>query len=132
MPDATPGTTEVAAPDVETRTRTSHGDAGGDWLCSWCLNSVASDEDRFSMGGESEFAFKNPAGVLFVILTFARTIGCRQVGEPTMEYTWFAGHAWSYCVCDRCGMHLGWFYAGKEEFAGLIRDRIVRSTLVKN
>lgn len=122
----------VAEPEMQTRTHPSESEAAGDWLCSWCLNPVARDEDRFSQNGESEFSFKNPAGIWFIILTFERTIGCRQLGAPTLEHTWFPDHAWSYCVCDRCGMHLGWFYTGPNEFAGLVRDRIVRASVVRN
>ena len=51
---------------------------------------------------------------------------------PTLEHTWFAGHEWSFCQCDRCGQHLGWFYSGQHEFAGLIKDRIVRAVCVRN
>lgn len=130
MIGAEPGVVEIAEPEIQTRTRPSQGDAASDWLCAWCFNRVASDKDRFSHEGQSEFAFKNPNGIRFHIVTFARTLGCRQAGVPTLEHTWFPGHAWSYCVCDRCRMHLGWYYAGPSEFAGLIRDRIVRASVV--
>jgi cereblon len=93
---------------------------------------VASENDRFAWEGQSEFSFTNPQGIRFEILTFSRTVGCRPFGVPTLEYTWFPGHAWSCCVCDRCGMHLGWHYTGPSEFAGLIRCRIVRAALVRN
>lgn len=126
------GSVEMVEPEVEIRTRPSQGDPANDWLCAWCLNRVASEKDRFDRQGQSEFSFTNPQGIRFNIFTFLQTLGCRQVGVPTLEHTWFAGHAWSYCVCDRCGMHLGWFYAGPSEFAGLIRERIVRAVLVRN
>jgi len=124
---------EVAEPEVRTRVRVrprpAQGDAANDWLCAWCLNRVASERDRFSYDGQSEFLFKNPDGIQFHIVTFSRTIGCRQTGVPTLEDTWFPGHAWSYCLCGQCGVHLGWYYAGPSVFAGLIRDRIVRASV---
>lgn len=122
----------VVIAEPEPRTLATQGDAAGDWLCGWCLNRVASEKDRFCYNGSSEFAFKNPRGILFHIITFSQTIGCRQTGSPTSEHTWFAGYAWSYCVCDGCGMHLGWYYSGPGDFVGLIRDRIVRAVLVRN
>ena len=125
-----PGAVEITEPEIHPRTRPSEGDPADDWLCFWCQNRVASEKDRFSHEGSSEFTFKNPEGVRFHILTFSRTIGCPEAGVPSMEHTWFPGHAWSYCVCDRCRMHLGWYYAGPSEFAGLIRDRIVRAAVV--
>ena len=122
----------MAQPKVHTRTFAAETDAANDWLCAWCLNRVADEKDRFSCDGQSEFSFTNPNGILFHIITFMQTTGCRQAGLPTLEHTWFPGHAWSFCVCDRCRTHLGWYYAGPSEFAGLIRDRIVRGLLVRN
>ena len=132
MAGAEAGAVEIAEPESQTRPLPSQGDPANDWLCYWCLNRVASEKDRFSYEGKSEFSFKNPAGIRFHIITFSRTLGCREVGVPTLEDTWFSGHAWSYCLCDRCRMHLGWYYAGPSEFAGLIRDRIVRALLITN
>ncbi|MBI5387987.1 MAG: hypothetical protein HZA90_25265 [Verrucomicrobia bacterium] len=126
------GAVEIAEPELRTRSRPSQSDPAHDWLCAWCLHRVAHEADRFSFEGESEFSFKNPQGLRFHIVTFSRTLGCRQNGVPTLEHTWFPGHAWSYCVCDRCRTHLGWYYAGASEFAGLIRDRIVRAATVRN
>jgi hypothetical protein len=132
MSDAETGAVEIAEPEIQARTLPSPGDTANDWLCAWCLNRVASEKDRFARDGKSEFSFKNPEGIRFDIITFSRTIGCREVGVPTLEYTWFPGHAWSCCVCDRCQMHLGWHYTGPSEFAGLIRSRIVRASIVRN
>ena len=126
------GTVEVAKPEVQTRTLPSQGDAANDWLCAWCLNRVAGEKDRFCHEGKSEFSFVNPEGIRFHILTFSRMIGCRQTGVPTQQHTWFPGHAWSYCLCNGCGRHLGWHYTGSSDFAGLIRDRIVRALLIVN
>ena len=104
----------------------------GDWVCAWCLNRVAHERDRFQYEGKDEFAFANPVGIRFEIITFGQIVGCEESGSPTLEHTWFAGHAWSFCLCARCGHHLGWFYSGLHDFAGLIRDRLRRGQLVRN
>lgn len=122
----------VGDPELETRTATATGDANDDWLCAWCHNRVASEKDRFLFDGKDEFTFRNPEGIRFEIITFSRTLGCRPIGVPTLEYTWFPGHAWSYCHCDRCGQHLGWYYSGKHEFAGLIKARLARALYMRN
>ncbi len=122
----------VAEPELGSRTAPQTAGAVGDWLCAWCLNRVANDRDRFAYDGKDEFIFSNPEGIRFEIITFERTLGCRSAGVPTLEYTWFAGHAWSYCLCDRCGQHLGWYYSGTQEFAGLIKARIVKAVCVRN
>jgi hypothetical protein len=120
--------------EVEMRpgVRAQRGKGADDWLCAWCHNRVASDKDRHAADGRDEFTFRNPDGVRFEILTFSRTLACRQAGEPTLEHSWFPGHAWSYCVCGRCHSHLGWYYDGPSTFAGLIRERIVPAPLVFN
>jgi hypothetical protein len=114
------------------RTATVTGDASGDWLCAWCLNRVANEEHRFAYEGKDEFTFCNPEGIRFEIITFTETAGCREVGVPTLEHTWFPGHAWSFCQCDRCGHHLGWYYAGPQQFVGLIKSRILRALGIRN
>ena len=104
----------------------------GDWLCAGCLNRVANEKDRFKYDGKAEFTFANPDGIRFEIITFSQAIGCRKIGVPTFEHTWFPEHAWSFCQCDRCQMHLGWFYSGPHDFVGLIRNRLVRGRNVWN
>ena len=125
-------TTTLPELETEGRTSTAAADAGNDWLCAWCLNRVASEKDRFSYDGKDEFAFSNPEGIRFEILTFSQTLGCREAGIPTLQHTWFPGHAWSYCQCDRCGKHLGWYYLGQHTFAGLIKRHITRALNVRN
>lgn len=126
---------EIAAivePEIENHTPPAAGGVEGDWLCASCLNRVANEQDRFAFNGKDEFTFSNPEGIRFEIITFARLLGCRQSGVPTLDHTWFAGHAWSYCQCDRCGQLLGWYYAGQHEFTGLITYRIVRALCIRN
>ncbi|MCX8108893.1 MAG: cereblon family protein, partial [Verrucomicrobiae bacterium] len=100
--------------------------AAGDWLCAWCLNPVANEKDRLTHGGRDELSFTNPEGQKFTILIFSKTVGCVESGQPTFEHTWFPGCAWSYCLCARCRIQIGWFYSGSATFAGLIKDRIVK------
>lgn len=132
MIETEPGAVEIAEPEIRPRTRASQGDPANDWLCAGCRNPVASEKDRFHYDGQSEFSLKNPEGIRFHILTFSRTLGCREVGVPTLEHTWFPGHAWSFCLCNQCRLHLGWYYTGPSEFAGLIQDRLLRASLVWN
>ncbi len=122
----------IAEPLVESRAQVSTGDSAGDWLCAWCLNRVANERDRFAYNGQGEFAFRNPEGIRFEIITFSQTLSCKETGVPTLEHTWFTGYAWSYCQCRQCGQHLGWYYAGPIQFVGLIKNRIVRALYMRN
>jgi len=123
---------DLPEPGLESRPGEATGDPAGDWLCAWCLNRVANEKDRFSYAGQNEFTFTNPEGLRFDILTFSRTLGCREIGKPTLDYTWFAGHAWSYCQCAGCRQHLGWYYSGQHQFVGLIKSRLVRALHMRN
>ena len=125
-------TLPAAEPGTAQRPETAAGDPEGDWLCAWCHNRVANERDRFPYNGKDEFTFANPEGIRFAIITFSQTLGCREMGTPTLEHTWFPGHAWSCCQCDRCGQHLGLDHAGQHEFAGLIKARIVRALYIRN
>ena len=122
--------TALGAPNPTAQEAVSQ--AQGDWLCAWCLNRVATENDRFQYEGKDQFAFSNPDGIPFRIMTFSSTVGCLGSGVPTLEHTWFPGHAWSFCQCDCCGEHLGWYYTGPYHFAGLILDRLVRGQCVRN
>jgi hypothetical protein len=122
----------IALPEVQPDIATSTGDTANDWLCAWCQNRVANERDRFPYEGKDEFTFANPEGISFAIITFSRTLGCRESGAPILEHTWFPDHAWSFCLCDQCGQHLGWYYNGLHEFAGLITARIVRAACIRN
>jgi hypothetical protein len=121
----------LTQPDILPLSMPATGPAG-DWLCAWCMNHVAQETDRFLFEGQSEFTFSNPEGILFDIITFQQTRGCIQSGIPTLNFTWFEGYAWSFCHCERCGYHLGWYYAGPRQFAGLMKDRIRRALFIRN
>lgn len=127
-----PAVPTIIEPELGSRPSPAVSHAEGDWLCAWCYSRVANEQDRFNFDGKSEFTFTNPEGARFEIILFSDTEGCRQTGLPTLEYTWFPGHRWSYCHCAACGQHIGWFYSGEHEFAGLIRSRIIRAVYVRN
>ena len=103
-----------------------------DWLCLICSKKITSDKDRFLFNDQSEFQFTNPGGFIFDIITFDSADGCLDTGIPTMEFTWFPGHSWSYAMCSRCGSHLGWRYSGQYSFYGLIKSRLIKGSALFN
>ena len=74
----------AAEPEAKPDTATAIGDIENDWLCAWCHHRVTSEKDRFPYNGKDEFTFSNPQGIRFAIITFSRTLGCRQTGSPTL------------------------------------------------
>ena len=103
-----------------------------DWLCIACNKKITSDKERFEYNNQSEFQFVNPGGFYFDIITFETADGCFEVGDPTLENTWFEGHKWSFAICSRCNNHLGWKYVGKFSFYGLIKERIIKGVALFN
>lgn len=95
--------------------------------CGHCGQRVTTTDQRTDQAGAHEHRFENPARIVFRIGCFRRAPGCRAVGEATLAWTWFPGHAWSVALCTRCGAHLGWSYAPGatgDAFHGLILDRL--------
>src|SRR3972149_6424468 len=97
-----------------------------DWLCLKCSKKITEDKERFLYDIKSEFQFTNPDGYIFDIITFRNADGCREEGKPTTEFTWFKGHSWSFALCSRCSLHLGWKFSGKFSFYGLIKTRLIK------
>ncbi|HYG36487.1 MAG TPA: cereblon family protein [Clostridia bacterium] len=126
------GTPITVAPELQTRATTATASSEGDWLCAWCYHAVANERSRFCFNGKDEFKFTNPEGIRFEIITFSETSGCHQAGVPTLEHTWFPGHAWSYCHCAQCGQQLGWYFTGQSDFAGLIKGRVIQALPLRN
>jgi len=103
-----------------------------DWLCIACNKKITSDKERFEYNNQSEFQFVNPGGFYFDIITFRSADGCFEIGEPTLDHTWFDGHKWSFAICSRCSNHLGWKYVGKNSFFGLIKSRLIKGVALFN
>jgi len=97
-------------------------------LCRTCGLAVTLLRDRIAVGGKHVHALFNPSGILFEVACFAQAPGCRFEGEFTQAFTWFAGYAWRFAMCRRCGAHLGWEYRGADGgFAGLIMAELRES-----
>lgn len=91
--------------------------------CRSCEHDVTSPEWATQ---PHEHTFRNPAGYSFHVLCFSDAPGAADVGEATTEACWFPGYAWTFAICQQCHNHLGWWYTGKDRFAGLIATRLIR------
>ena len=97
--------------------------------CRACGHPIAGESAVHEVGGKADHAFFNPAGQLFEIRCYDSAPGCLVRGEPTLEFTWFPGHAWRYALCGGCGTHLGWRFEGADDmFFGLIRPRLLEES----
>ena len=91
--------------------------------CKNCEHKITSPKMAIE---PHEHTFRNPAGFSFHIVCFSDAPGAEDVGAPTTVATWFPGYAWSFARCQQCQIHLGWWYVGKDQFVGLIAQRLLR------
>lgn len=99
-------------------------------LCRKCGHAITSRGRAIVSDGSHVHVFTNPAGLTFRIGCFSDAPGCLLAGEPTTEFTWFPGHAWSFALCAGCGAHLGWYYdSGSGGFFGLILANLAEDFL---
>ena len=93
--------------------------------CGLCGREVTGTDQKIAVHGTHAHTFFNPAGIVFELGCFRAAPGCRNVGEASAEFTWFAGHVWRIALCRRCNSHLGWFFEkGEQSFYGLILKNI--------
>jgi hypothetical protein len=99
-------------------------------LCRSCDSPVTTEADRIAIDGQHVHRRTNPAGIDFEFGCFVAAPGAVNVGEPTAEFSWFAGYTWIYSVCRLCTTHLGWRFESAEgagpSFHALILARLVR------
>jgi hypothetical protein len=96
-------------------------------VCAACRHPITAERNRIEVNGAAEHTCVNPHGLTFHIACFDVAPGCRSVGVPTTDFTWFRGFAWSYALCGACAILLGWRYQGTAaaSFFGLIVNRLV-------
>jgi len=94
-------------------------------FCRACGGVITARREGIEVAGNHTHTFFNPAGIVYELGCFRKAEGCIVSGEPTGEFSWFAGHVWSYAFCRSCHNHLGWFYEGNgSTFFGLILPRL--------
>lgn len=92
--------------------------------CAVCAHEITRQRQAVTVNGRHEHAFFNPAGIAFEIRCFRGAPGAAPQGEPTGEFTWFAGYRWQIALCTACQAHLGWLFTNGSSFYGLIGSRL--------
>lgn len=94
-------------------------------FCKACGRPVTTRSQKIAVNSSHSHTFFNPAGIVYELGCFRKASGCVVQGEPTSEFTWFAGYLWSYSFCRKCKAHLGWYFEqGESGFFGLILNRL--------
>lgn len=98
-------------------------------ICKLCMHIITSHDKGIIINGKHMHTYKNPEGYMYTLGCYIQAKGCKNVGKPTMEYTWFPGFSWIYAICSKCFSHLGWHYqSGDYSFYGLILNRLIENT----
>lgn len=98
-------------------------------LCRSCGHGITSAAEIIAVDGSHRHRFTNPAGITYRLGCFSAAGGCLVYGEPTRDFTWFKGFAWSLAFCQGCYHHLGWHYESSgASFFGLILDNLIEKT----
>ena len=99
-------------------------------FCARCATRVSHPDAVFRMDPRGPVAaFANPAGFLRRIVTVRVAESLTFAGDPTTNFTWFPGYAWTVALCATCGGHLGWRYdavsgATPLRFYGLVTEAV--------
>jgi len=124
------GDSGMSDSETETEEELDVGLRGVNYLCKFCRRRITASSEQIAVNGQHAHICANPYGLLFEVGCFARAVGCQVTGNPTTEFTWFPGYAWSIALCAGCANHLGWHYTGKppSEFYGLILSHLVEES----
>jgi hypothetical protein len=116
-----------APPDAETvEEDETEAETGRGILCRSCRQLITARQHETTVNGQHQHTFFNPAGIVFEISCYRQADGCVVRGQPTDEFTWFAGYDWQYSLCATCGMHMGWFFRSRDSFFfGLISSKLI-------
>lgn len=100
-------------------------------VCRRCSKQLGDQQNIFSMSKEGpQGAFVNPNGHVHETLTLYKAKNLRLVGQPSTEYSWFPGYAWTITECLGCSNHIGWKFTSTnsklrpEKFYGFSRRSI--------
>lgn len=80
--------------------------------CQKCSSKVAYQRDIFSMSVEGpQGTYVNSGGYIHETMTVYKAHGLKCVSdEPSTDYSWFPGYAWTIAECKHCQTHMGWMF----------------------
>ncbi|XP_051160441.1 protein cereblon [Leptopilina boulardi] len=99
------------------------------FVCNKCNLFIGKQSDMFPMNREGpQGTYCNLGGFLYETVTLYKAQGLILSGnEPSSEYSWFPGYAWTIVTCQQCQNHMGWLFTAEnnnlrpKSFWGLTR-----------
>lgn len=95
------------------------------FCCAICNAFITDDALAVSIQQQHVHSRTNPQGQSFTFACFRAAPGCRVIGTPTDEHTWFVGYHWRFAYCKSCNAQIGWHFTGETEFFALILEQLI-------
>lgn len=119
----------MSSTDIKPAPRPSLGPAKGRqrdlYCCALCESPITTSDQAIIRAGNHYHDRTNPDGMRFLLACFSTAPGCEVDADSHSEHSWFEDYRWMVARCGRCAVQLGWLFRGKDEFFGLILDRLI-------
>ncbi|KAK8547394.1 hypothetical protein V6N13_098104 [Hibiscus sabdariffa] len=84
--------------------------------CKICQTIIARRSDMLVMSSDGPLgAYVNAHGYVHEVMTFRKAYGLALRSQPTEEYSWFPGYAWTITNCASCETLMGWLFTAINE-----------------
>ncbi|XP_074041953.1 E3 ubiquitin ligase component cereblon isoform X2 [Leptinotarsa decemlineata] len=94
--------------------------------CSRCNANITDPTKVFAMSKDGiQSNYVNPGGHVYETVTVLEAQNFRLNGNPSKQFSWFPGYAWTTMQCKSCANHLGWRFTSTnlrpQSFYGLAK-----------
>ncbi|CAG9861496.1 unnamed protein product [Phyllotreta striolata] len=77
--------------------------------CNGCGIQITDPSKVFAMSKDGiQSNYVNPGGHVYETVTVMTAQNFRLDGDPSKQFSWFPGYAWTIMQCKNCHNHLGW------------------------
>ncbi|XP_018571182.1 protein cereblon isoform X2 [Anoplophora glabripennis] len=77
--------------------------------CNSCGMEITDPSKVFAMSKDGiQSNYVNPGGHVYETVTVMSAENFQLVGNPSKQFSWFPGYAWTIMQCNFCNNHLGW------------------------
>ncbi|KAJ8956095.1 hypothetical protein NQ318_016548 [Aromia moschata] len=77
--------------------------------CDSCGTEITDPSKVFAMSKDGiQSNYVNPGGHVYETVTVMNAQNFQLVGNPSKQFSWFPGYAWTIMQCKSCNNHLGW------------------------
>lgn len=85
------------------------------FVCNKCNLFIGKQSDMFPMNREGpQGTYCNLSGILHETVTLYKAKNLTlSDDEPSAEYSWFPGYAWTIVSCQQCRNHMGWLFTAE-------------------